>query len=298
MIEVRHLQMISAIVESGSMTNAANKLFLTQPSLSHQLKEIESRLGVSLFLRVNKKLLLTPAGEKLFKEASEILPRLKRIENDIQNGSSAKELRISTQCYTCYHWLPQLMQLFQKDYSDISIDIVAEAIDDPHQYLLRDKIDLVVTGVKVDKPGIHYEKLFDDELVLLVPPAHRFASRDFVTPKDFEDEHLIIYKQSKDSDFFIHNVLDKAEVSPSRLTKMQLTEARVELVKAGIGITVLSKWLVQPFLGKKSSIRQIRISKNGYFRTWFLATLTNKKNEAHIKSFATFLKNWHRGKAN
>jgi LysR family transcriptional regulator, regulator for metE and metH len=294
MIEVRHLQMISAIVESGSMTNAANKLFLTQPSLSHQLKEIESRLGVNLFLRVNKKLLLTPAGEKLFKEANEILPRLSRIENDLQNGSATKELRISTQCYTCYHWLPKLMQVFQKDFSDISLDIVAEAIDDPHQYLLNDKVDLVVTGIKVEKRGIHYEKLFDDELVLLVPPGHRLASKDFVTPKDFADEHMIIYK-SKGSDFFINNVLDKAGVSSSRITKMQLTEARVELVKAGIGITVLSKWLVQPFLGNKSSIKQIRITKKGYYRTWFLATLTQKKNEPHIKSFATFLKDWHNG---
>jgi hypothetical protein len=126
---------------------------------------------------------------------------------------------------------------------------------------------------------------------------HQFLS---ARQKDFEGEHMIIYKnineskESKGSDFFIKNVLDKAGVSPLRIRKMQLTEGRVELVKAGIGITVLSRWLVKPFLGKKSSIKKIRIGKNGYYRSWFLATLSHKKNEAHIQSFATFLKGRHR----
>ena len=304
MIEVRHLQMIRAIVESGSMTNAASRLFLTQPSLSHQLKEIESRLGIKVFLRVNKKLVLTRAGEKLLREANEILPRLSRIENDFQNGSeSARELRISTQCYTCYHWLPGLMKKFQEDFSDVVIDVVAEAISDPVQYLLTDKVDLVVTSLKHDKDGIHYEKLFDDEQVLLVPPGHPLAGKDYVTPKDFDGQHLIIYKttneskESKGSDFFIKNVLDKAGILPSRITKMQLTEGRVELVKAGVGITVLSRWLVKPFLGKKGSVREIKIGKNGYYRTWFLATLLHKKNDPHVVSFGAFLKNQYRSAA-
>jgi LysR family transcriptional regulator for metE and metH len=291
MIEVRHLQMISAIVESGSMTSAASKLCLTQPSLSHQLKEVESRLGIKLFLRVNKKLVLTPGGERLFHEAKEILPRLLRIENDLKNGkANDKELRISTQCYTCYHWLPRLIRVFQKDFSDITVDIVPEAINDPIQYLLTDKVDLVVTSLRLDKKGVHYDKLFDDEQVLLVPSGHHLARKEYVSPQDFEGEHLIIYKQSTDSDFFINNVLNTANVSPSRVTRMQLTEARVELVKAGIGITVLSRWLVQPFLGRNAPIKKVRIGKNGYYRSWFLATLLHKKNDAHILSFAKFLK--------
>src|SRR5690349_2927363 len=209
MIETRHLQMICAIAESGSMTNAARKLFLTQPSLSHQLKDIESRLGTQLFLRVNKKLVLTPAGETLLREANEILPRLKRIEHDFQNGNgSPKMLRISTQCYTCYHWLPRLMKTFQKDFPDIHFDIVTEAMSNTSEYLLTDKIDLAVTSIKPDKPGIHCEKLFDDEQVLLVPHGHSLAGKEFVTARDFENQHMVIYKESKGTDFFITNVLE------------------------------------------------------------------------------------------
>lgn len=294
MLETRHLQMISAIAENGSMTNAVRKLFLTQPSLSHQLKDIESRLGRQLFLRVNRRLVLTPAGEKLVREANEILSRLQRVENDLRNGDgSLRTLRISTQCYTCYHWLPQLMKTFQKDFSDVQFDVVTEAMSDTSDYLLADKIDLAVTSIRSDKRGLHFEKLFDDEQVLLVPPGHRLASKQMVTARDFEGEHLVIYKESGGSDYFIRNVLEPARVNVSRITRMQLTEARVELVKAGIGITVLSRWLVKPFLGGKGAVRQIRIGKNGFHRTWYLATLVQKRNEPHIRSFGEFLRTHH-----
>jgi LysR family transcriptional regulator, regulator for metE and metH len=294
MIETRHLQMICAIAETGSMTNAARKLFLTQPSLSHQLKDVESRLRTQLFLRVNRKLVLTAAGERLLREANEILPRLRRIESDFRNGDgSPKTLRLSTQCYTCYHWLPRLMKSFQRDYSDIQFDVVTEAMSDTSEYLLSDKIDLAVTSIKPKKTGIHVEKLFDDEQVLIVPSGHRLTSKEFVTSGDFEGEHMVIYKESRGSDYFITNVLEPAGVSLSRVTRMQLTEARVELVKAGLGITVLSKWLVKPFLGGKRSVRQIRIGRKGFYRSWYLATLSQKKNEPHIKAFANFLKEHH-----
>jgi len=186
------------------------------------------------------------------------------------------------------------MKEFRKDFSDIHFDIVTEAMSDTSEYLLADKIDLAVTSIKSDKSGIHFETLFDDELVLLVPPRHRLTSKKVVTARDFEGEHMVIYKESRGSDYFITNVLEPAGVNLSRVTRMQLTEARVELVKAGLGITVLSKWLVKPFLGGKTSVKQIRIGKKGCHRTWYMATLAQRRNEAHIKSFGNFLKKHHK----
>src|SRR5687768_15393646 len=99
MIEIRHLYLIKEIAETGNMTKASKKLFLTQPSLSHQLKEIESRLGVRLFLRINKTLKLTQAGKMILSASDEILPRIESVEKHIKNiGNSAREVRVSTQC--------------------------------------------------------------------------------------------------------------------------------------------------------------------------------------------------------
>ncbi len=99
MIEIRHLNLIQEIVTTGNVTRAAQKLHLTQPSLSHQLKEIESRLGVQLFLRVNKTMTLTQAGKRLLQAANSILPEIQRTEKEIQSiDKNGRELRVSTHC--------------------------------------------------------------------------------------------------------------------------------------------------------------------------------------------------------
>src|SRR5688500_9694874 len=114
MIEIKHFQLIRAIADAGSMTRAAQKLFLTQPYLSDQLKEIETRLGARLFLRVNKSMVLTPQGKRMLDAADEILAKVAAVEKDITGESNkVQQLRITTQCYTCYHWLPLLMKKFQ-----------------------------------------------------------------------------------------------------------------------------------------------------------------------------------------
>src|SRR6187431_553153 len=107
-MEIRHLRLIKAIVEEGGITKAIDKLHLTQSALSHQLKEAELQLGTRIFLRQNKKLILTKAGEKLYETATEIIDKLTETEKQIKSlvFGEAGEIRISTECYSSYHWLP------------------------------------------------------------------------------------------------------------------------------------------------------------------------------------------------
>ncbi len=296
MIEIRHFQLIKMISEAGSMTKASEKLFLTQPTLSHQLKEIESKLGASLFLRVNKKLILTEEGKKIIEAAHEILPRIVQIENDIKGiRSKVKRIRLTTQCYTCYHWLPSIMKKFQSEFPTTEIDIVTEAMNDPLDYLLKAEIDLAITNNHKRQAGIKYEKLFSDEQVAVVPIKHPLAARPYLRPSDFKHESLIIYKEDIKKDYFARNVLIPRAIPIGRVTKMQLTEARVELVKAGMGLTVLSKWLVKPFVRDTSFVKLIPIGKNGFYRTWFTGTLHTRQNDPGLKQFITFLRDQQLG---
>lgn len=291
MIEIKHLHLIKEIADTGNMTKASRKLFLTQPSLSHQLKAIESRLGVQLFLRINKSMILTDAGRMLLNASEEILPRLATIEKRLKHAiDSVHELRVSTQCYTCYHWLPVLMKKFRDTHPNVEIDIVTEAMNDPVEFLLKGKIELAITNDKSESNGVSFEKVFDDEQVLLVPCDHPLATKMYVTPRDFQNQNVIIYKEAFESDYFAQNMLIPQNVTPARVTKMQLTEARVELVKAGIGITVLSKWLVKPFLQGNSTLKQVRITKKGFYRSWYIASLTQNRNDTYIRDFIEFLK--------
>src|ERR1044071_6985866 len=109
-LDIRHLKLIVAITEEKSVTRAGSRLHLTQSALSHQLRDIEQRLGTALFLRVNKRMVLTQAGERLLHSARIVLRELADAEMDLAQiaGHRKGTLRLSTECYTCYHWLPPL----------------------------------------------------------------------------------------------------------------------------------------------------------------------------------------------
>ena len=290
MIEIKHFQLIGAIAETGSMTKASQKLFLTQPSLSHQLKEIESRLGTRLFLRVNKTLVLTAEGRKMLEAGEEILTKVSALQMEITSRTSRpQQLRITTQCYTCYHWLPALMKKFQSHVPNIEIDIVTEAMSSPLEFLLKGHIDLAITNQLKPTTGVRFEKLFDDEQVALIPLKHPLATKKVVQPSDFAGEHMIIYKEDIGTDYFARNVLIPKGIQVGKVTKMQLTEARVELVKSGMGLAVLSRWLVKPFLRDSRALKLLPIGKRGFYRTWYIATLDQKKDDPVVKQFAGFL---------
>ncbi|MBL7851368.1 MAG: LysR family transcriptional regulator [Cyclobacteriaceae bacterium] len=295
MIEIRHLRLIREIVEAGNLTLAAKRLHLTQPSLSHQLQEIETRLGVQLFLRINKKMRITPAGQRMLRAAETILPQMGMVEKEIRENGTAKEIRVSTHCYTCYHWLPALMKDFRRQFPDVQIEIVTEAMKEPVQYLLAGKIDIALTSIRSAERGLHFEKLFDDEQVLLLRNDHPLASREYVTARDLSSECLITYTEPFERGYFASRVLIPAGVTPAKITQMQLTEARVELVKAGMGITVLSKWLAKPFLGNGRELSQLRISRSGFFRPWYLVMLKQKMTDKGLRAFTEHLREYQLG---
>jgi LysR family transcriptional regulator for metE and metH len=291
MIEVRHFQLIKTIAESGSMTKAAQQMFLTQPSLSHQLREIEAKLERKLFLRVNKTMVLTKEGRTILEGANDILSRVRLIEKAVQGKKDkALQLRVTTQCHTCYHWLPAIMKKFQAELANVDIDVVPEAMSQPVDYLLNGEIDLAIMHSNEARKGIRFEKLFVDEQVVLVPAQHRLSTAKYLNPADFENEPLIIYKNDLANDNFARNVLIPSGVTPSKVIKMQLTEARVELVRAGLGLAVLSRWLAKPFLRDNASIKLLPIGKKGFYRTWYAATLDQKNSDPHVREFVAFLK--------
>ena len=125
-MEIRYLKLVRAIVEEGSMANAIEKLHLTPSALSHQLREAELQLGTKIFHRINKKLILTEAGEKLLAASHIILKELDKVQREIKEIISGETgvIRISTECYTSYHWLPALMKKFHTEFPSIEIKIV------------------------------------------------------------------------------------------------------------------------------------------------------------------------------
>src|ERR1700730_13747132 len=126
-LEVRHLKLLVTVAEEGSVTEAGKRLHLTQSALSHQLRDAEEKLGTALFLRLGKKMGLTPAGGRLLASALRILEELRNVEAQIEglNGGSRGVIRLCTECYTVYHWLPPLLKKFHAKFADVEVNIDA-----------------------------------------------------------------------------------------------------------------------------------------------------------------------------
>jgi LysR family transcriptional regulator, regulator for metE and metH len=289
-LEVRHFSLVHEIAATGSVTRAADRLHLTQSALSHQLRDIESRLGLQLFLRLGKKMVLTPAGERVLGTARRVLDEIGRTEEDLklmsQNGKGV--LRLCTQCNTGYHWLPPLLQQFHRKFPGVDVQIMVNATDRPLEALLEGQIDLAVVTSEIDDKRLVSEPLFDDELVAVVAPTHPFARRAHIQAEDFAEEHLIIYSADPQDSYTFMRILRPANVEPARVSQMPLTEAILELVKAGLGVSVMARWAIEPAI-KSGAVKAIRIGKRGVFRSWSAVTLRDRVEPKWQREFVNLL---------
>jgi LysR family transcriptional regulator, regulator for metE and metH len=289
-MEIRHLKLIKAIVEEGSITKAIDKLHLTQSALSHQLKEAEYQLGTRVFDRVNKKMVLTPAGEKLYQTANEILDKLAKTEKEIRHLVFGEfgEIRISTECYSGYHWLPSLMKQFHSLYPNIELKIVLEATHYPLQKLLDGEIDIAITSDPEKNSKLEYIELFQDEMMALIPEGHEWESKKFVSAEDFATQNLIIHSLPMETVTVHQFVLKPAGITPQKVVVMPLTEAAVEMVKADMGVMVMAKWALKPYL-QHQALKAIKVGRGGLKRKHYLAIIKAKNKPAYFSQFIEFL---------
>ena len=273
-VDMRHLRLIAAIAEHGSMTAAADTLALTQPALSHQLRELESRLRSPLFVRTGRRMVLTPAGEQLAVIARAVLPQIDGFERQVLEGELTAPrgtIRIATQCYTAYHWLPAVLRSFRDRWPSVELRVGAEHTAAPLQALREGALDLAIVYHRAVDKRVRLEPLFDDEMVLIVSPEHRFAKREHISVEDLEDEHLFVYSTAGRTSMVLNDILEPAGIAPKEITRIQLTEAIIELVAAGLGAAILAKWSVQPAVASRM-VNMLRLGRRGYSRTWYAAT--------------------------
>ncbi len=134
---------------------------------------------------------------------------------------------------------------------------------------------------------IAYTPLLRDEMVVLVPPGHRWASKAYVTAEDFAGEDLIVYPPREESSVLLQ-FLNPAGVAPRRVREVSLTEAVVSLVKAGMGVAVLTRWAVAPQLAS-GELKAVRLTRQGFYREWSVAQLKNNAAPEYVEEFIRVL---------
>ena len=289
-MELRDLRLVMAIVDSGGLTRASEQLNVTQSALSHQLRQLEASLGVELFSRIKKRLVLTAAGEELAERARPIVSDLSALEEDLRRRSSGWHgtLRIATECYTLYEWLPPLLQRFHKRHRDVEVRIVADATSDPLSALKNGAIDLAITTTPPRDRRVATRELFRDELLLIVAPKHPLAQKKFVRPSDLRNERLLLYTPPSENLF--HQQFFKGTARSPEVVVMKLTEAVLAMVRANLGATVAARWAVASELAS-GRLAAVRLGARGFHRTWLAATLAPRGHEQpeYVRSFMELL---------
>jgi LysR family transcriptional regulator for metE and metH len=181
-----------------------------------------------------------------------------------------------------------LLQSFHRKYPGVDVQIAVAATKRPVEALLEGEIDLAVVTSSVNDKRLVLTPLFEDELVAVVSPDHPFARKSFVDPDDFAEEHLIIYSADRTDSYTFSRILTPAGVEPARVSEVPLTEAILELVKAGLGISVMARWAIEPAL-RAGAARAVRVTKRGVFRPWSAVTLRDRPEPKWQREFISLL---------
>jgi len=289
-LEIRHLQLVAGIADAGSMTAAAERLHLTQSALSHQLRDIEGRVGTAFFVRLGRRMVLTEAGRRVLETARRVLADVQRAEEDLQRlaGHTGGSIRVCTECNTGYHWLGPLLTSFRRKHPRVTVHVAAEATASPVHALLDGRVDLAILIDPHPDKRLRLRPLFGDEMVAIVAKTDPLAKRRWIAADDLAAQHLLLYSSTPDDSFAFRRVLRPAGLTPARVSFIMLTEAMIELARAGAGVGILPRWSAQRAIAG-GGVAALSLTRRGMRRQWVAATLAAQADPPYLVDFLDLL---------
>lgn len=267
MVTIKDLELVRSVAKHGSLTAASRELYISQSAASQRLKNLSERLNVTVFERRAGGLKMTAAGRRLHAAAQVIAQELRATRQDLSELSRHDDgtLRIATQCFTCYRWLPFVIRSMTAEYPRLAVDVVPAATDRPYDALKKHDIDIAVVSTAESHSGLTTFDLFGDEFFAVMNETHPLANRSFLTPQNFSGQSLILYTGARHA--IVDLVLEPARVSGFDVVQVRITEAIVELARAGRGIAIIAGWALDD-LAEKQGLKAVRITRGGFRRTW------------------------------
>lgn len=288
MVELRHLKTLAALRDTGSLVEAAERVYLTQSALSHQLKDLEERLNCSLFIRKTKPICFTSAGQRLLTLADEILPMMRNAERDIARlaGGETGRLNMSIECHSCFQWLMPTIDHFRENWPEVEMDLASGFNFSPLPVLARGELDLVITSDPQPITGIYYEPLFAYEMLLAMAKSHPLARKSHIDPQDLRAETLICYPVDHNRLDVFTQFLDPAEVEPAEVRTAELTVMMLQLVASGRGLSALPNWALTEYL-ERDYVAARPLGSKGLWSTLYAAIREDQKNAEFMRDFLT-----------
>ena len=247
----RSLSYIQKILEEGSISQAAKRLFIAQPSLSQYIKRIENDLGVPIFERNTKPIKLTDAGQIYFQTEQKICRLRRQIKNQIDDLFALKtgHLSIGSSNYRSMYLLTSVLPVFKHRYPGIGISLEEGITEELEDRALNGITDFSIVLLPLSYPLLSYEELFTEEIVLALPQKHPlcknvnamrqsppYPSMDFSLLKD--ESFIIMKKGQKIRDSFF-SLCHHAGFRPKIILQTDSMATAQALTAADVGITII-----------------------------------------------------------
>lgn len=185
---IRHLRIFIEVVTSGSMSAAASKLFISQPSVSQAIMELEEHYGVLLFNRLNRRLYITDAGKKLFSYAKDLVNQFDELEEKMLNINKKEKIRIGSTITVGECILSDIINMFSKKEPNIEVYSFMNNTQIIESKLLNSEIDIGIVEGEIKSPDLICIPAVKDYLVLICSTNHPYAKRKTINLKELADE--------------------------------------------------------------------------------------------------------------
>jgi DNA-binding transcriptional LysR family regulator len=268
-LDSRQLRAFVTLARTGSFTQTARELHLTQSAISHSMKALETDVGCRLLDRLGKKVALTQAGEQLLQHAQKILN-----EMDTARASLGKlgkwgrgRLRIGASTTACQHLIPPVLREFKESFPEHVITIEPGDTQSLVEALLQHRLDLALSLQPQNEPQLEFHPLFTDELCFIVGAQHPWAKDGKVERTEIAKQNYILYSKSSVTFRMVEDYFRREDLVLNAVLEVGSMEATKELVKLGLGISVLAPWIARQELEQRSLVA-LPLGRRKLQRNW------------------------------
>lgn len=286
---LRQLQVFEKVASHLNYSQAAKELYLSQPAVSMQIKQLEGHIGLPLFEQMGKKIFLTEAGGELFNYARNIAQQLIEMESvfDEMKGLGQGTLTLSV-VNTANYFTPQLLAKFCQRHPDINVILQVANRDAVLKQLSDNSTDLAIMGQPPEGLDIVAESFLDNPLVVIANPDHPLASIPHIKFSRLALETFMSREKGSGTRSAMERVFDQHGVQPHISMEMETNEAIKQAVRAGMGLGILSLHSIELEL-ETNRLVTLDVEHFPLLRHWFVAHRCHKRLSSAALAFKSFL---------
>ena len=273
-LDARQLRALCVLGITGSFTETARRLHLTQSAISHSMKALETELGLSLIERSGRKALLTQAGQSLVARAEKILIEMSKARSELQHLArwGGSRLRLGASSTACQYLLPPVIREFRRQFPHWQIEVSSR---DTMQCLEDVKEGVLDLALCMDAPGMEREltfrPLFSEEIRVVLPASHAKAKQKTIAAADVVNEPMLSYTATSYLTQIIRTHLEREGLRvPPPVIELGSLEAIKEMVKLEMGIAIMPSW-VSAADAAEGSLVLLPLSGKKLTRRWGIA---------------------------